>query len=599
MLLHEASFVVVDVETTGLSAHNGRITEFAMVRFENGAIQDTLHTLLNPEQFIPSEITRLTGITNAMVYGKPRFEDMLPEIKRFMSAKEATVFTAHNVKFDFGFFSESFLRAGDRLVVGSTSGAEQLLCTARLARRFLPKLKSKSLKNVQDYFGIRNARQHRALTDAESTALVLGRFLDMASEQGITTLEDLIKLQYARPNYGRRKTKTQVSLREKVKSFPERPGVYMMHGSGGEVLYVGKAKSLRDRVSNYFSTANTEGTKLTQLMRLARDITYEETGSELSALMLESRRIKEHNPRFNSVDRFYRGQAFVRLDIQNPFPTLDVIREPAQDGAEYYGPFKWPAGAQALVEVLNRAFKLRECADQFHVGPEERPCLYYEIKRCDAPCALLIDQSGYRAEVDRLRTFLAAGDAGILAHVEAMMKECADRLDFEEAQYFKIRLMELERVLGRGERADASISGNDFVILTPITSRGIVSGCEVLMMRFGRLVKQMTLNASHIDIAATWFTRQLRMYYGPTPAIPPTAGKPEVDEMRIITRWVEQNRKKGIKIVYIEANWEESVDKLVAKFKEVLGVSDSLTLPVIPAPQRERKLRLRPMQAQT
>src|SRR4051812_2012078 len=114
MLLHDASFVVVDVETTGLSAHNGRITELGMVRFESGQIVDTLNTLLNPDQFIPSYITKMTGITNAMVYGKPRFAEMLPEIKRFMSAKDASVFTGHNVKFDFGFVSESFLRAGDR-----------------------------------------------------------------------------------------------------------------------------------------------------------------------------------------------------------------------------------------------------------------------------------------------------------------------------------------------------------------------------------------------------------------------------------------------------------------------------------------------------
>ncbi len=596
MLLRDASFVVVDVETTGLSAERDRITELAMVRFEAGKITDTFATLLNPERFIPSHITQMTGITNAMVYGKPRFEDVLPEIKQFFSQREAPVFTGHNVKFDYGFVSESFHRASDRLVVGATAETEHILCTCRLARRLLPKLKSKSLSNVQAYFGIKNSRQHRAGGDAEATAKVLAHFLAMAEEMEIETLEDLIRLQFARPNYGRRTTKRELTLREKVRAFPERPGVYVMTGSAGEVLYVGKAKNLHDRVTNYFATSNTQGTKLAQLMRVVKDINYEETGSELSALLLESRRIKEHNPRFNSVDRFYKGQAFVRLDIQNPFPTLAMVREPAGDGSEYYGPFKWPSGAEALVDVLDRAFRLRECGDQFRVGPEQRPCLYHEIGRCDAPCALLQTQEDYRAEVERLRAFLAAGDDGILAHVEGMMKQSADELDFEEAQYYKIRLAELRRVLGRGERPNASLSGNDFVILNPLLKKegagGGPPGCEVLLVRFGRLVKQMTFAVNQLDVAESYFTRQIRMYYGATPAIPPTAGKPEIDEMRILTRWVEQKREKGARVIHIDEHWEASVEKLVRELREVLGGAVALS-PTLPT--REKKIVLRPM----
>ncbi|MDP4287700.1 MAG: DEDD exonuclease domain-containing protein [Bacteroidota bacterium] len=589
MLLHEASFVVVDVETTGLSAERDRITEIAMVRFEAGAITETFSTLLNPERFIPSEITRITGITNAMVFGKPRFEDALPEIRQFLSRGTANfVFTGHNVKFDHGFVSQSFLRAGDRLELSATDEIEHILCTCRLARRLLPKLKSKSLSSVQGYFGTKNSRQHRAGGDAEATAKVLGHFIAMAEELEIESLEDLIRLQYARPNYGRRKTKRELSLRDKVRAFPERPGVYIMTGSVGEVLYVGKAKNLHDRVSNYFSTANTQGTKLAQLMRVVKDINYEETGSELSALLLESRRIKEHNPRFNSVDRFYKGQAFVRLDVQNPFPTLAMVREPAGDGAEYYGPFKWPSGAEALIDVLNRAFQLRECGDQFRVGAEQRPCLYYEIGRCTAPCALFATEQQYHLEVDRLRAFLAAGDDGILAHVEAMMKLAADRLDFEEAQYYKIRSSELRRILGRGDRPDASLSGNDCVILNPT----VPGTCEILLIRFGRLVKQMTFTASQIDIAESWFTRQIRMYYGATSAIPPTAGKPEIDEMRILSRWVEQKREKGTRIIYVEPNWEASVEKLVANLRGLLAPAETHSKP---SPARTRKLSLKPM----
>lgn len=590
MLLSEASFVVVDCETTGLSPAQNRMTELALVRFEGGAITDTLHSLINPEQFIPSYITQMTGITNAMIYGQPRFAEFLPQVKEFLTKRsDRFVLAGHNVKFDHGFLAASFQRAGEQLTLPNASGSEHLLCTCRLARRFLPKLRSKSLSSVQGYFGIPNPRQHRAHTDAEATAKILGHFLEMAQELEIESLADLLHFQYARSNNGQR-TKRQASLREKVRGFPERPGVYIMTNASGDTLYVGKAKNLRDRVSTYFLKSSTEGTKLTQLMRTVKEIRYEETGSELSALLVESQRIKELSPRFNAVDRFYRSQAFVRLDVQNPFPTLVVVREPGGDGAEYFGPFKWPSGAEALVDILNRSFKLRECGDQFRVGPGQTPCLYYDMKRCNAPCAMIETKEQYRQEVDRLRAFLAAGDEGVLSHVEAMMIEAADRLDFEEAQFLKIRLEELRRVLGSGDRPDASLSSNDFVVLNP-TPNG---SCEVLFVRFGRLVKQRVIDRSFIEQSEAWFLRQLRLYYGPTPALSLAAGKPEIDEMCILTRWVDQHREK-CQIVYVSDDWDAAAQKLVTSIRELFPLPEALTATPARAAPRERKLSLRPM----
>ncbi|HWF45125.1 MAG TPA: exonuclease domain-containing protein, partial [Candidatus Kapabacteria bacterium] len=313
MLLRDASFVVVDVETTGLNAVNGRITEIAMVRFERSpshgeswGMVDSFTTLINPEQFISPFITRHTGITNAMVYGKPKFGEIVPEIKRFLGKSDAFVLTGHNVGFDYGFLARSFERHNETLAISTAAGLDYLLCTCKLARRMLPKLRSRSLVNVQAYFGIKNPAKHRAMGDAEATAKVLGHFLAMAEEMGIESLAELLRFQNAKSNYVRRKTKRERSLREHVKLFPERPGVYTMTSSSGDVLYVGKAKNLRDRVTSYFSDANTQGTKLAQLMRSVKEIAYEETGSELSALLLESRRIKELSPRFNSMERRYK-----------------------------------------------------------------------------------------------------------------------------------------------------------------------------------------------------------------------------------------------------------------------------------------------------
>ncbi|MFI5201437.1 MAG: exonuclease domain-containing protein, partial [Candidatus Kapaibacterium sp.] len=563
-----------------------RITELAMVRLQSGAVAESFQALVNPEQFIPRFITQHTGITNAMVYGKPTFGEIIPEINNFVAQSSTPILAGHNVSFDHGFLAESFIRVGQ-----SFHSAHGLLCTCRLARRLLPQLHSKSLKSVQDYFGIKNSRQHRALGDAEATAKILARFIDLAGEMEIETLEDFLRLQYAKPNYARRKTKREVSLREKVREFPERPGVYTMTSANGTVLYVGKAKNLHNRVASYFSESNTEGTKLVKMMRAVREITYEETGSELSALLLESRKIKEYHPRFNSLDRWYKPQSFLRLDVQNDFPELSFIREPASDGAEYFGPFKSREAAEALMEILNHAFKLRECGEKFHIGENVKPCLYYDIQRCNAPCALLQSKEEYRLEVRRLQEFLAAGDEGILAHVEQIMRQSADRLDFEEAEFYKRRLFELRRVLGTGDRPTASVSSNDFVILNPMDS----VQCEVLFVRFGRLVKQAIVNRAHFQSLQPWAERQVRHYYGAMSAIPPMAGKPEIDEMRILARWVEQSKKRGGLIVYIEPDWQASVEKIVTKLKEIFTPGAAIAISNGVTEKRERKLVLKPM----
>jgi len=599
MLLSDASFVIVDVETTGLSAVNNRITEIGLVRLERGKITESYESLINPEQYISPFITQHTGITNAMVYNKPKFADVLPDIKSFFDKSGSPIFVGHNVKFDHGFVVESFNRVGQHFQPASPS---DLLCTCRLARKLLPKLRSKSLANVQAYFGIKNARQHRALGDAEATAKILGQFIGMADELEIETLEDFLRLQFAKNNYSRRKSTRELSLREKVRTLPHRPGVYTMTSADGTVLYVGKSKNLHDRVGSYFSESNTAGTKLARMMRAVCDITYEETGSELSALLLESKKIKEFNPRFNSMDRLYKPQSFLRLSLDEAFPQLTFSREPAQDGGEYFGPFKSRDAAEALLEILNRAFKLRKCGEKFRIGLDVQPCIYRDIKLCDAPCALLQSKDEYAAEVKRLQEFLAAGDEGILAHVEDMMTSAADRLDFEEAQFFKVRLLELKRVLGSGERPSASISSNDFVILNPLVGEASAcQECEIYFVRFGQLMKQMVLGAGHIAIAEQWFARQLRLYYGPTSSIPTTAGRPEIDEMRILTRWVEQKREKGSRIVYIEENWERSVTKLVGELRSIFGgnapIEESQSLPNTNSAKREKRLKLKPMKA--
>jgi DNA polymerase-3 subunit epsilon len=191
-LLKNTNFLVVDVETTGLSAEGDRITEIAFVNVINGRITNEFSTLINPRQYIPRFITELTGITNEMVSGKPDFKKSLPLIKDFLSnINGMIVLCGHNVSFDHRFINSSLERAGEQKLILQT------LCTARLARRLKLGLQSKSLYSLSKHFKIHVSRRHRALDDAKATAIILINFLNkLVNEFDYETLEELLSFQH-------------------------------------------------------------------------------------------------------------------------------------------------------------------------------------------------------------------------------------------------------------------------------------------------------------------------------------------------------------------------------------------------------------------
>jgi DNA polymerase-3 subunit epsilon len=581
MDISDASFIVVDVETTGMSAKGDRITEIAMLRVEEGEIVDRFESLINPERSIPSFIAEYTHITNAMVFGKPTFAQLLPEIAKFIERARTPVFVAHNVQFDRGFIIESIARSNTTHPAALGFQGLPALCTCRLAKR-LTKLERRSLKHVTDYFGIKIKARHRAMGDAEATALALIQMLSLAEEEhDCESLDEILKLQFRKPKPVR-KTKVQESLSEHVRTFPTRPGVYVMRDSHEKVIYVGKAKDLRDRVTSYFASSTIRSdTKHSRMMKAVRSIHYEETGSELSAILKESRLIKELKPQFNSLERRWKSSAFLKLDVQNLFPRIEMVREPAMDGAEYYGPFRSRKSVESLIEVLQRSFTLRECEGELKVSSDARPCFYYDIGRCKAPCAEKESRAEYRNEVERFRAFLASGESGILSFVEKMMQEASERLEFEDAQYLKLRLLELKKVLGNGDRPFASINSNDCVIFTAAAD----GSAELFFIRFGRLVKQISLTVEQLPQAEAWFEKQIRRYYPVgSNAIPPACGKPEIDEMRILASWMERKKADPHNaVVYVQPESPELLPSLLAALKRTLGAAKRVEPIAVPA----------------
>src|SRR3954469_1341792 len=319
------SFAVVDVETTGASAIYDRIIEVAIVRLEGGEITDRYEQLVDPKVAIPPFITRLTGIDSRMVRGKPAFGEVADDVRAVFGDR---VLVAHNASFDEAFLRHAYARLGQKL-------PNPKLCTLRLARRLLPRLPTYRLDALTTYFGIKNGKRHRALGDAEATALVLARLLDIAAERGIQTIDGLFALQGS--PVGKKPRGVDESV---IQALPSGPGVYLLKDADGHVLYVGKSIHVRHRVREHLRGGSLDQPRLRRRLAQIVDVEGIATGSELEALFLESRLIKRYLPEANQLQRNDRNYPFIRIDASDPYPRLDVTREPPSGDATLLGPFR-------------------------------------------------------------------------------------------------------------------------------------------------------------------------------------------------------------------------------------------------------------------
>ena len=285
--LLDVEFVVLDLETTGGSPANDRITEVGAVKIRGGEVLGTFHTLVNPEVSIPPLISALTGISNGMVADAEPIEVVLPCLLEFLGG---AVLVAHNASFDRRFVQANLERHGYQRM------ANRVVCTARLARKLLPRdeVPNVRLATLAAYLGATIAPCHRALTDAKATVDVFHSLLERAGSYGVLALEDLIEFPSAKAGASFKK----VHLADRL---PRCPGVYLFRDAGGRVLYVGKAKDLRTRVRSYFSGDGR--VKIADLLRELAAIDHQPCATELEASVREVRLIQHYRPRYNRRSR--------------------------------------------------------------------------------------------------------------------------------------------------------------------------------------------------------------------------------------------------------------------------------------------------------
>lgn len=468
-----STFVVVDIETTGLKPGPASITEIAAIRIDDGRLSAEFHSLVNPGRRIPPAITRLTGISDDLVRDQPPIEVILPRLHAFLGA---TVLVAHNADFDLG-----FLNFDARRLLASPL-LNPSLCTLRLARRLLPELRSRSLDAVASHLGVANFDRHRASGDARITAEILLILLEKAQRLGIHSLSELIDFQHSARD-GRR---FEFFIpRPFLTNLPDSPGVYRMLDGEGQLLYIGKAKNLRRRVSSYFTNSSGHSDKVLDLVRNVREVTYERTGSELEAALREAALIRELKPPYNTLSKHLPRVAFLKLTRTNPYPRLAITSKPGVDRSFYIGPFRSREFAEKAQRLLARLFGLRTCLDKLAPDSTFTPCLSGQIGACTAPCNASVTYEVYNSQVTAFLSFLTGEDASLRATLIDKRDKLAEELRFESAARIQQDIQLLDQILQVHNRLHWIVTRAHAFLLLPSREPGAAQAYLVLN---GRLI---------------------------------------------------------------------------------------------------------------
>ena len=277
-------------------------------------------------------------------------------------------------------------------------------------------------------------------------------------------------------------------LQSKLDHLPEQPGVYLMKSARGEILYIGKARVLADRVRSYFQKGGDHSPKTALMLSQMTDLETIVTRSELEALILESNLVKRHRPRFNVVLRDDKQYPYLRLPIKENFPRLSIVRRVQKDGALYYGPYT-PAGAlRETLKVIRKVFPLATCEIEID-GTAERPCIEFELKRCMAPCVGNQTRDQYHQIVKQVRQFLEGRDRELLESLRAEMQAAADREEFEEAARLRDRIFKIERTLEKQRVTQTASTEQDVIGLArQVPAQGTAVDLQMLFVRGGLLI---------------------------------------------------------------------------------------------------------------
>jgi DNA polymerase III subunit epsilon len=523
-----AEFMVIDTETNGLAGDRCEMTEVGAVLVGGGELHDRWSSLCRTSAPLRSGVQRLTGITQAMVDDAPSLEDVLPELGRRMQGR---VMVAHNAPFDRRVLRQAFDR------IGLDWPDPPVICTAALARLLLPLQRRRGLTVLADALGIEVESAHRALVDAETCARVLCALFPRLCANAATVADAMALLKpRRRPRRrgseppGRATARRGVHEPPDFADLPRDPGVYLFRDASGRILYVGKSVSIRSRARAHFapSTPNAAWTAH------ATVVDYRTTGSELGALVLENRLIKELRPPGNKrLTRRDDRLVYIRCRLDIPYPILEVSPDPAAGHGVTVGPVRGRRLAAELVEQLDSLFGLRHCGRR--LPRRDHPSAYGQMGRCLSPCLGDLDPNLYRRRLDEvLRLFVETGSQRpLIAHVYAQMRAAAAAQRYERAEALRRRARRLTAILDRLDGVLEATHARSRLVLAPHPSERAV---EAFWLVGGRVVDFGPVTGGAPELAER--TERALRREGRIGEIGAHVPPDEVDEVRIVGAWL-------------------------------------------------------------
>lgn len=324
-------------------------------------------------------------------------------------------------------------------------------------------------------------------------------------------------------------------------TLPVKPGCYIMKNAAGEVIYVGKAVNLRNRVRSYFQERSDQERKVFKLVAQVADIEWIVVGSELEALILEMNLIKKHRPKFNVRLKDDKRYPYIKVHLADAFPKVTVTRQMVNDGSRYFGPYTSVWAVHQTLDVLRRIFPYLTC-DREITGKDARPCLYYDIKLCSAPCIGAIDRAGYSQLILDLCAFLDGRTDPIVSRLRQEMSSAADALNYERAANLRDQLQAIERVVEKQKVITSDQSDSDVLAIARADNEACV---QVFFVRNGRLMgREYFVMEGTEDIPDDQVMAEfLKQFYTEAAVIPDRVLLPnEVEEAQIIRQWLNTRR---------------------------------------------------------
>ncbi len=337
-------------------------------------------------------------------------------------------------------------------------------------------------------------------------------------------------------------------LQSKLDHLPDQPGCYLFKDQAGEILYIGKAAVLADRVRSYFLRSGDQSPKTALLVDQIADLETMVTRSELEALILESNLVKRHKPRFNVVLRDDKQYPYLRLPVKEAFPRLSIVRRVQKDGALYYGPYTPTGALRETLKVIKRVFPLATCTIDID-GTAERACIEFEIKRCMAPCTGNQSSQDYHRIVKQVRQFLEGRDRELLDELRTQMEAAADREEFEEAARLRDRMFKIERTLER-QRITQTVSVDQDVI--GIARQGAAVDLQLLFVRGGLLIgrKDFFWPQSSDSSDEELVCAAIEQFYNKDGQPPKELLVPvDLPDSELLSRWLSEKRGDGVRVL--------------------------------------------------